>query len=208
MYKVLFEGEHEVSFIENHIVVDPCYGACIYVELGGKKIIIDPSNRGLAETVLQKLRELGITPEGIDSVLNTHFHYDHSFNNYLFPNANIYTLVTNWLSNRVEAADNVEAILGLRDLHIISTPGHTADHMSFLLEENGKNIIFAGDAVNETIIRTGNIPSMYFDTNLFLQSAVTLLQKADILVPGHGKTLDKQGINQLKEFIISHYHIQ
>lgn len=36
------------------------------------------------------LKKFGLEPEDIDIIINTHLHWDHSFNNHLFPNAKIY----------------------------------------------------------------------------------------------------------------------
>lgn len=206
MYKVLFEGEHKVQSIHGNIVVDPCFGACIFIETQGKKIIIDPSNRGMAQRVIDELAKLHIRPEEIDHVLNTHFHYDHSYNNYLFSHANVFTIASNWLSKRVEAADKLEEVLQLDAMRIIGTPGHVADHMSVLLQENGTNIVFAGDAIDEDTLRSGDIPDFFYNKALYVESAITVLTLADILVPGHGPVLHKEGILDLKIFLESQYH--
>jgi glyoxylase-like metal-dependent hydrolase (beta-lactamase superfamily II) len=206
MYKVLFEGEHHVQSMDGNIVVDPCFSACIFIETGGKKIIIDPSNRGMAQRVIDELAMLSVVPEEIDYVLNTHFHYDHSFNNYLFPNAQIFTIASNWLSKRVEAADKLEEVLQLDAIRIIGTPGHVADHMSVLLQENGEHIVFAGDAVDEKMLRSGHFSDFVYHKELYIESALTVLSLADILVPGHGPVLYKEGILDLKTFLESKYH--
>src|SRR3972149_878825 len=39
---------------------------------------------------LAALARLGIRPEDIDIVINTHLHWDHCYNNHLFPRATIY----------------------------------------------------------------------------------------------------------------------
>jgi N-acyl homoserine lactone hydrolase len=48
-----------------------------------------PLDRKADEDPVQALRGLGLKPEDIDIVVNTHLHWDHSFNNDLFPKAKI-----------------------------------------------------------------------------------------------------------------------
>jgi len=183
MYKVLFEGEHHVQSRDENIVVDPCFSACIFIETGGKKIIIDPSSGGMAQRVIDELVMLSVVPEEIDYVLNMHFHYDHSFNHYLFLNAQIFTIASNWLSKRVEVTDKLEEVLQLDALCMIETPGHVADHMLVLLQENGEHIVFAGDAVDEKMLRSGYFSDFVYPKELYIESALTVLSLADILSP-------------------------
>ena len=57
---------------------------------GGLKIIIDTGSKDARSELLWRLAELGVRPEEIDIVANTHLHMDHCWNNGVFPNAELY----------------------------------------------------------------------------------------------------------------------
>ncbi|HEX7124224.1 MAG TPA: N-acyl homoserine lactonase family protein [Thermodesulfobacteriota bacterium] len=75
-----------------------------YVEADGRRILVDtgvgspeatarrhhPMSQGPEQTPLAALARLGVRPEDIDVVVNTHLHWDHCSNNHLFPRATIY----------------------------------------------------------------------------------------------------------------------
>jgi glyoxylase-like metal-dependent hydrolase (beta-lactamase superfamily II) len=75
---------------------------------------------------------------------------------------------------------------------VVATPGHTAGHASYLLEEH--RALCAGDAlVTESIIARGQdpqiLPSVFHaDVGLARESVKRLAQlPVDLLLPGHGK---------------------
>lgn len=75
---------------------------------------------------------------------------------------------------------------------VVATPGHTAGHACYLLDE--RRSLFAGDAlVTESIIESGQDPRLlpavfHADVDLARESARTLAQlPVDLLLPGHGK---------------------
>lgn len=47
----------------------------------------------------------------------------------------------------LELRDGQRLELGSRVFQVLATPGHCAGHLSFLVEDRGKRIIFAGDAI-------------------------------------------------------------
>ncbi len=139
-------------------------------------------------------------------VINTHYHADHTWGNYLFPGATIisHSLCRKWLEERgmpsLEEARkqnlalrNVKIILphitfndgevglkvGKKNLTIIPLPGHSADNISVLIEED--RILFAGDTC---------IPLPYIvDGNL--DDTIASLKKVgkmglENIVQGHG----------------------
>ena len=56
---------------------------------GSRKIVVDTGLEGEAKPILKALAGLRLTPEEIDSVVNTHSHPDHCGNNHLFSRAEI-----------------------------------------------------------------------------------------------------------------------
>jgi glyoxylase-like metal-dependent hydrolase (beta-lactamase superfamily II) len=75
-----------------------------YIRAEGRHILVDtgvgapedtlPHHHPMNQTPEQKpeaaLARVGVRPEDIDTVVNTHLHWDHCTNNHLFPNATIY----------------------------------------------------------------------------------------------------------------------
>lgn len=90
------------------------------------------------------------------------------------------------------AADNTIAhgeviAVGGRELEATYTPGHTPDHLCFLLRDSG--LLFAGDAVmadvTVVILPPDGDMGVYFDT---LETLRTLPMHA--IAPAHGRVLD------------------
>jgi N-acyl homoserine lactone hydrolase len=115
-----------------------------------------------SDSVIYQLELLGIAPNEIGHVVNTHLHFDHAGNNFLFRNATFYAqrehyefalgnpsfpneywnqpgLAFQLLDGGIELFPGVE---------IIPTPGHAPGHQSVLvrLPETGA-VIICGDAV-------------------------------------------------------------
>lgn len=75
-----------------------------YVRAGDHHVLVDTGVGAAEETLahhhpmsqtpeqwpVAALARLGVRPEDIDIIVNTHLHWDHCYNNHLFPNARIY----------------------------------------------------------------------------------------------------------------------
>jgi 4-pyridoxolactonase len=110
------------------------------------------------------LKKLGVSPEDIDVVINTHLHADHCSFNRLFKNAT-------WIVNRKELQEalvpepfeityfrpcfdvglRTKLIEGdytvVKGVEILDTHGHTAGHVSVSVETEGSGtFLFTGDA--------------------------------------------------------------
>ncbi len=120
------------------------------------------------------LARLGVKPEEIDTVINTHLHWDHCSNNDLFPNATIYAQrvelqyaiaplpLHSWAYDAIEYENGkpvlppfLRARLTLIDgdlevapgVTIIFTPGHTPGSQSVVVRGEKKTYVIAGDNV-------------------------------------------------------------
>jgi glyoxylase-like metal-dependent hydrolase (beta-lactamase superfamily II) len=69
-------------------------------------------NRSADQEPITALRRIGIAPEDVDIVVNTHLHWDHCHHNHLFPNAVI----------RVQATEIIEALNPIPVHKILYTP--------------------------------------------------------------------------------------
>jgi N-acyl homoserine lactone hydrolase len=114
------------------------------------------------DSLLWRLAELGIAPQDIDYVINTHLHFDHAGNNDLLEKATFlvqrdhYELAKgnpsfpnqywNLPALRYELIDGARTVLP--GVEVIPTPGHAVGHQSVLvrLAESG-NVILCGDAI-------------------------------------------------------------
>lgn len=145
------------------------FGSCVYfLELNGKKIIIDTSTKKNREELISDLKNLPLNPEEVDIVILTHRHWDHVENTGLFSNAEIYTN---------ETIDEI----GIDEFKIIMTPGHTWDSFCILY----KGFLFSGDTIfhNGGIGRT-DLPESEPEK---MQESLDKLKKLDydVLCPGH-----------------------
>jgi N-acyl homoserine lactone hydrolase len=114
-------------------------------------------------TLLDELKNLGLSAEDIDIVINTHLHMDHCGNNRLFPKARYIVqraeleyarnpdrfMRGGYVSSFFENLD-FETVEGDADItsgiRVIETPGHTPGHQSLLIQGGGRKIVYTGDA--------------------------------------------------------------
>ncbi len=116
-----------------------------------------------ADDVVARLAAAGLTPDDVDFVINTHLHFDHAGNNWLFTAATIFVQ-----REQYEFADGHEAfpnqywnVPGLRyelvdgrrevlpGVEVLPTPGHVPGHQSVVLTLPATGtVVLAGDAVH------------------------------------------------------------
>jgi glyoxylase-like metal-dependent hydrolase (beta-lactamase superfamily II) len=131
--------------------------------------------------MLERLAELGVRPEDVDGVVQTHLHFDHcgwltedDGGTLTFPNATVYLHqreLEYWTSaesddNRmaafarsrigpVHAAGRVQTFdreFAISEaLTALPTPGHTPGHSSILLTSNGEHALLLGDVAHHPI---------------------------------------------------------
>jgi glyoxylase-like metal-dependent hydrolase (beta-lactamase superfamily II) len=166
---------------------------------GRHKIVVDSGLLGEEEPLCRALAKLGMKPEEIDSIVNTHSHPDHCGNNHLFSHA------------KVLAAKEGDIITP--GVWILATPGHSMDSISVVietkpkalqmktkeaeleteteaeteLESNGSGVIvIAGDAIPTL----GNFlktvpPALHVNRDLAIASMQRIMALAEFVVPGH-----------------------
>lgn len=114
------------------------------------------------EGISARLLELGITPDQITYVINTHLHFDHAGNNNLFLNAQMVVQTSQLRAAQERPAsfphrywDRVHRILEvdgdvdlLPGIELLSTPGHVPGHQSVVVHlDDSPDLIFTGDAI-------------------------------------------------------------
>ncbi len=146
-----------------------------------KRIVVDTGLEDEAEQILGRLKELCLSPEEVDLVINTHDHPDHCGNNHLFSRAQI-------LSGKVGGKGGgglKEGEIVASGVWIMETPGHTLDSISVVCESS-RRIVVAGDALP----LMGNYlkwvpPRLNVDRDQAMKSMARIIEVADLVVPGH-----------------------
>ena len=178
----------------------------VYLILGDINILIDSGTADDFPKLKEGLNHIGIKPEDVDVVINTHEHFDHIGGNiYLQKHSLIgaykYAAVKivygddevthcrahgqEVIGYKVHLWMNHEDVIdaGRWFLKVIHTPGHTSGSMC--LYEPRKRILFSGD----TLFANGVISNIYDSGSLgeyfnSLRRLNTL--KIKLLLPGHG----------------------
>ncbi len=165
---------------------------CLLIVSQGKKILVDNGlgdkldakgeanfGRTGGSTLLADLKRLGLNPEDIDIVVDTHLHADHCGGNTrreagvivpTFPRAEYWIQRLEWADaafpnertrgtyfaeNFVPLGDRVRLLDGdtriTDEVRCIITRGHTRAHQSVLIESGGQKALFIGDIAGRAI---------------------------------------------------------
>jgi len=180
----------------------------------GMNIVVDPGiiQLGRYGAFQARLAEVGLRPEDVDMVVNTHCHYDHIESNYLFRGRPLiihekeidYCRRLYW----PEYADaflgilKVEAVSGPRRLtdhvRVIETPGHTPGSITVVAETAEGPVAMVGDAVivKEDLLELR--PPSVVTRNIAPEVSVASLRKIAALkpvlvIPGHDAPFSPAG---------------
>jgi glyoxylase-like metal-dependent hydrolase (beta-lactamase superfamily II) len=192
----VFDGPVKVS--------KACCSAIVLIRSGKDAVIVDPGAMGYADELLAALKRLGVSPGRVNKVVNTHMHLDHTYNDYLFDKAVIYTPTSVWHpenGNRVEMYPSTTDP-GVEGVGFIDTPGHMEKHISVLAEAAGRRIVVAGDAVRESILDEGKAPARYSDAGAYMESLTKVFAVADEIIPGHGPVIKGARLQELKRKVL------
>jgi N-acyl homoserine lactone hydrolase len=183
-----------------------------FIQSGKMKLLVDTGSFGDQLELIKRLGQIGIAPEDIDTVILTHFHFDHVINAHLFPRAT-------YLLSRVEAEYvtsgagdwavpeyyfpylektgrlqliGPETAVG-EGLRMIPTPGHTPGLMSLHIEhELIPSTLIASDAVKNFVeLQTGEA-AMAWDTNVSKKTIEYIKERVNRVIPGHDRILHVQ----------------
>jgi glyoxylase-like metal-dependent hydrolase (beta-lactamase superfamily II) len=180
---------------------------------GAKNTLVDVAHVGRRQLLVQRLAELGLTPNDIDCVFLTHAHYDHILNLDVFPNAQVlvhpnereyvrHPKATDWAtpsyithileSGKVREVNDGEEIDG--DVRVLATPGHSRGAMSLLVGGPQGTTAVCGDALPNSLSVATKLPRLvFFDEEAAKASIRTLLERARHFYPGHDRPFTVEG---------------
>jgi glyoxylase-like metal-dependent hydrolase (beta-lactamase superfamily II) len=153
-----------------------------YVRDGDAQVIVDPGFVPSPASILEPLRDLGVSPQGITDVIFSHHHPDHTLNAALFPNARVHD---HWAIYRndtwqMRPAEGFELSSSIR---LIETPGHTPQDVTTLIGT-------ADGVVALTHLwwtQQGPAEDPFASDSAAIHAARTrVLDLAAMIIPGHG----------------------
>lgn len=164
-----------------------------------ENMIIDTGNLGYEGEILASLEKEGVKPEDIAYVVITHSHGDHVSNNYLFKNAARVAGISISYPDKSLVAYNDIDLIKIPGIKRIKTPGHLPAHLSVIVESEGKTYVIAGDAIQEEYIKKGlfGVPT----NQDYVNSARKIVDIADVIIPGHGRIIEGQDLEELKKAV-------
>ena len=104
-----------------------------YAESGSTRVIVDPGLVAGTHLILDPLRELGVSAEGITDVVFSHQHIDHTLNAALFPNARFHDFAAIYQGDLWWDGDAEGRVLA-DGIRLLRTPGHTAEDISTVID--------------------------------------------------------------------------
>jgi len=157
------------------------------IESGDKVLVGDPGEvrKGEWPKIMEKLANMGITPDDVDYVWIDHHHPDHIMHLGAFPNAPV---VDFWSIYKDEIwtdhPDNFEIIPGVT---VVRTPGHTDEDSSLLVETDEGVMLITHMWWHNDL--TPVIDPVGEDQASLDKNRKALLRKADLLFPTHGRIM-------------------
>ncbi|OGS42222.1 MAG: hypothetical protein A3K67_02475 [Euryarchaeota archaeon RBG_16_62_10] len=189
-------GEVVRIVLEGHLVRDgarvvDASSTVTLVEAAGMKILVDSGKASERKALLRSISGLGVDPDDINIVVNTHLHADHCGGNDLFASAKVYAhAAENPPAGSIRVAQ--EMVLA-RNVALVPTPGHTLGCLSVFVRADRKYAI-AGDALPTKENYDAHAPpSVNVDPRLALRSMDAIVAFADVVVPGHGGPFEVLG---------------
>lgn len=188
------------------------------VQSSEQNILVDTGSYGDRQQLVKALGRAGLSPDAIDAVVLTHFHYDHVLNYDLFNKARFFiskselTYVTSGdyltasdpyvpavvfplIESRLTVFTGEEELFpGIRTIPL---PGHTPGQSGLLLEKEG--VLIAGDGIKSGFDFVKNLPPPLFAPGKDALACYRYAEKiARIIIPGHDQPFSLPVVGKLE----------
>jgi len=180
----------------------------------GDVYLVDTGYEKTVEVIVDSIGHLGMKPDNIKLIINTHGHVDHVGGNNLLKQLSgapiaIHRLETQKLQfetpDTILLQDNDLLSLGSRKLTVIHTPGHCPGQIC--LYEKNTGSIFTGDHIVEGTstgtVYVGPPEGSVIDYIASLKKVQDL--NLTMILPGHGKIIPDPQL-KIKEILEHHAH--
>jgi glyoxylase-like metal-dependent hydrolase (beta-lactamase superfamily II) len=147
-------------------------------------MVVDPGVLENQKILVDALKKEGLGVNDVNVVCITHSHIDHYRNIGMFPEAKTLEFYGLWEKNTVD--DWEEQFTD--DIKIIKTPGHNYTAITLLVKTDKGIVAIVGD-----VFWKENFPEKdeyADDPEKLKESRKLVLEKADYIVPGHGKMFE------------------
>lgn len=177
------------------------------------------------EEIGPQLKRLGFSPDDVRWLVLTHLHQDHDGGMHYFRNAEIMISRTEWkvasgfkgrmggyqnqrwswlTPTLIDFAPDPEGIFGGRftltqrgDVHLVPTPGHSAGHLSLIVDEGTHQVIFAGDtSYTQELLLARTLDGVAIDAAAELDSQERILKLAQavptVYLPSHDPDAERR----------------
>lgn len=173
---------------------EKCYEAScstVLLEDNFKKILVDPGCN--EEALIKAMARKGLGTPDIDYIFITHYHPDHLLNIKLFPRKDVLDGNTIF---RGDKEYEYSKFLPETTIKVIPTPGHAHEQATLLVETKDGIVAVAEDLFwwEEGKQKDGSRKALLElkdpfvkNKNDLLKSRRLVLEKADWIIPGHGK---------------------
>ncbi|MDR0508913.1 MAG: MBL fold metallo-hydrolase [Candidatus Methanoplasma sp.] len=160
------------------------HSSSVLIRTDERMIVVDTSTPYMKPAIKTSFKQIGVFPKDVDTVVLTHFHFDHVGNNDMFENADI--LMHPDECGVIDGAKPLdidrEIVPGVKIVH---TPGHTKGSISVFVKADQKYVI-AGDAIPKYSNYKKMVPpAINTDEELALESVKIITKYADAIIPGH-----------------------
>lgn len=169
-----------------------------------ERILVDTGAHGMRPVLLQRLKERGLEPDDITTVVLSHSHWDHSHNAPLFKRARILIhkieldyastgkdlMVPEGLFAFLMSTGRLDTVPGepeiMSGVHMIRTPGHTPGQVSIVIEGDETTTVAADGLKNRQEFLTGTA-EMTLDPQATTASIKRISEIGGVVVPGHDR---------------------
>jgi len=154
------------------------------VEVSGQRLVVDTGSPGNIDSLSGSLKKMGIPPDSVRFLVNTHLHSDHIGGNGMFVNARVVAHALE--SPPIGSMRVTERVQLLPRVEVVPTPGHSAGSISVFVSAD-KNIAICGDAIPTRENYEKHVPpSININPILAINSLDMIVAWAEIVIPGHG----------------------